>query len=158
MVNCREHCYIHPRTEAFRRDIQDVRRYPALLWEDLSKVPEPYLQISLYRKDGIKKSAPMIASRWGNKAQVVVSGEHWMDITALGVSKGSCLKELMDRAGFSRSQCMAMGDSFNDIEMLETAGISYAMSWSDPQVIDHSKAVTDDAVGQMEKLIENCQN
>ena len=158
LVNCREHCYIHPRTEAFRRDIQDVRRYPALLWEDLSKVPEPYLQISLYRKDGIKKSAPMIASRWGNKAQVVVSGEHWMDITALGVSKGSCLKELMDRAGFSRSQCMAMGDSFNDIEMLETAGISYAMSWSDPQVIDHSKAVTDDAVGQMEKLIENRQN
>lgn len=152
LVNCRVHCYIHPRTEAFRRNIQDVRRYPALVWDNLSHVPEPYLQISLYREDGIDKSAPLIAQHWSGQAQVVVSGEHWMDITALGVSKGFCLEELMSRTGIRSGQCMAMGDSFNDTEMLKTAGTSFAMAWSDPQVIRCATAVTGDAVGEMEKL------
>lgn len=50
------------------------------------------------------------------------SGEDFLDINAGGVSKGSAVSELAQRYGFSLEHTLAMGDNFNDYEMLCRVG------------------------------------
>ncbi|WP_292517101.1 phosphoglycolate phosphatase [Methanoculleus sp.] len=48
-------------------------------------------------------------------------------LQALGVNKGTALRELAGDMGIRPAEMMAIGDSENDIEMLETAGIGVAV-------------------------------
>ena len=59
--------------------------------------------------------------------RAVSSGYGCIDILQDGIHKAWGLKELLKRWNLKPEQIMAFGDSENDIEMLELAGISYAM-------------------------------
>lgn len=59
--------------------------------------------------------------------RAVSSGYGCIDILQDGIHKAWGLEELLKRWGLKPEQIMAFGDSENDIEMLELAGISYAM-------------------------------
>jgi hydroxymethylpyrimidine pyrophosphatase-like HAD family hydrolase len=45
-----------------------------------------------------------------------------LDLLPLGVSKGWALERLAGRLGISKSETMAIGDNWNDVDMLEWAG------------------------------------
>jgi hypothetical protein len=45
-----------------------------------------------------------------------------LDLLPMGVSKGAALKKLAARLGVEREEVMAIGDNWNDVEMLEWAG------------------------------------
>ena len=51
-----------------------------------------------------------------------------LEINAKNAGKGMALLRLAKRLGIRNSQIMACGDSGNDIEMLQSVGISVAMS------------------------------
>ena len=59
--------------------------------------------------------------------RAVSSGYGCIDILQDGIHKARGLVELLKRWNLKPEQIMAFGDSENDIEMLELAGISYAM-------------------------------
>ena len=59
--------------------------------------------------------------------RAVSSGYGCIDILQDGIHKAWGLEELLRRWDLKPEQIMAFGDSENDIEMLELAGISYAM-------------------------------
>ena len=59
--------------------------------------------------------------------RAVSSGYGCIDILQDGIHKAWGLVELLKRWNLKAEQIMAFGDSENDIEMLELAGISYAM-------------------------------
>lgn len=50
-----------------------------------------------------------------------------VEVNRAGVNKGTALLALAERLGIARDAVMAMGDSDNDIAMLEAAGVSVAM-------------------------------
>ena len=50
-----------------------------------------------------------------------------LDILNRGCSKGHALRRWAEKHGISREQVMAIGDNFNDLEMLEFAGLSFVM-------------------------------
>ena len=50
-----------------------------------------------------------------------------LDILNRECSKGHALKRLTEQEGISREQVMAIGDNFNDLEMLEFAGLPVVM-------------------------------
>ena len=50
-----------------------------------------------------------------------------LDILPRGVSKGCALEDLAGRLGVSRSETMAIGDNWNDVDMLEWAGQAIVM-------------------------------
>ena len=64
----------------------------------------------------------------GDLMDVVGSGEGYFDVVCPGVSKASGLRCLMDRWGVLPEECVAFGDSDNDLQMLELAGCGYAMA------------------------------
>jgi len=50
-----------------------------------------------------------------------------VDVLPLGVSKGHALTRWATAHGISKNQIMAVGDNFNDVEMLEAAGHPFIM-------------------------------
>ncbi len=57
----------------------------------------------------------------------VTSGFGFVDLIIPGSHKASGLKRLMDRWHIQPSQCVAVGDSSNDLEMLKLVGYPFAM-------------------------------
>ena len=51
-----------------------------------------------------------------------------LDVLRYGCSKGSALARWAARLGIPRSQVMAIGDNYNDVEMLEFAGLPFVMA------------------------------
>ena len=66
--------------------------------------------------------------------RAVSSGYGCIDILQDGIHKAWGLVELLKRWNLKPEQIMAFGDSENDIEMLELAGISYAMENAEERV------------------------
>ena len=68
--------------------------------------------------------------------------ELWaVDFTRSGVNKGSALRILCDMSGIAPSQTIAVGDSFNDAPLLETAGLGIAMGNAPQEVRDAARYV-----------------
>jgi Cof subfamily protein (haloacid dehalogenase superfamily) len=57
-----------------------------------------------------------------------------LDVLARGVTKGAALSEWTHRRGIAREQVMAIGDNWNDREMLEFAGVPVVMGNSVPEL------------------------
>ena len=66
--------------------------------------------------------------------RAVSSGYGCIDILQDGIHKAWGLEELLKRWNLKPEQIIAFGDSENDIEMLELAGISYAMENAEDRV------------------------
>ena len=68
-----------------------------------------------------------------------------VDFTRRGINKGAGLRALCDLLEIDPSQTVAVGDSFNDIPLLETAGVGIAMGGSPAEV----QRVADHTVGDV---------
>jgi HAD superfamily hydrolase (TIGR01484 family) len=67
----------------------------------------------------------------------------WLDLAPQGVSKASGLELVCARLDIAQEDVLAVGDGFNDVEMLGWAGRGVAMG----QAPDHVQAVADDVTG-----------
>jgi len=66
----------------------------------------------------------------------------WLDLAPLGVSKASGLDWVADRLGVDSADVLAVGDGFNDVEMLRWAGRGVAMGHAPDALKDAADAVT----------------
>ena len=57
---------------------------------------------------------------------VSYSSNRYMEFNALGVDKGAGLKNLAQKLGCSIEETIAVGDNYNDLTMLDMAGLSVA--------------------------------
>ena len=67
-----------------------------------------------------------------------------LECTPRGVTKGSGLADLCRVLGISIGQAIGVGDAFNDVPMLEMAGLGVAMGNSNKEALDAADAVVDD--------------
>lgn len=61
------------------------------------------------------------------KTEYVARDLCFLDILSASCSKGAAVSRFADRFGIDRAEIMAIGDNFNDIEMLEVAGYPVVM-------------------------------
>ena len=102
---------------------------------DLLALDEPAVKIAVHDFSEVEDSvAPALAFLSGSH-QVVVSGEHWVDVMAPGVDKGTALRWLQTDLGVSRAQTVVFGDYPNDLGMLAEAELSFAMANAHPDVL-----------------------
>jgi hydroxymethylpyrimidine pyrophosphatase-like HAD family hydrolase len=73
------------------------------------------------------------------RASLARSEPEYLEIMAPGVNKGAALRALADYFEIATDEIVAVGDSDNDREMLETAGIGVALA----NARDSTKAVAD---------------
>jgi Cof subfamily protein (haloacid dehalogenase superfamily) len=71
--------------------------------------------------------APLARARFAGRADVTVSHPHFIEFVAPGVSKGRAVRWLTRRLGVDLGAVLAIGDQWNDIEMLAEVGHGTAM-------------------------------
>ena len=55
------------------------------------------------------------------------SHTNFLEVLASGINKGSALEWICNQKGINRDEVIAFGDNYNDIEMIEYAGVGVAM-------------------------------
>ncbi|MCL2854072.1 MAG: Cof-type HAD-IIB family hydrolase [Defluviitaleaceae bacterium] len=73
----------------------------------------------------------------GDAAEVFFSSEYLLEIGSPRASKGIALQWLCEKLGIDVAETMAMGDNYNDLTMLETAGMGVAVA----NGVDAAKAI-----------------
>ena len=100
-----------------------------------------------------------IAAATNYDVEIAYSSDMFMEINAKGVDKGIALEKVCKHYGFDISEAMAIGDNYNDVAMLEAAGLSVAVANAHLQVkdvADHVTSATNEqgAVGEaIEKFV-----
>jgi len=84
--------------------------------------------------DGELLKSSLLASLEG-RADVVFSSEYILEVGPLAASKGNALKWLCAKKGISLDQVIAIGDNYNDLTMIEAAGMGVAVA----NAVDHLK-------------------
>ena len=77
---------------------------------------------------------PEARAHFAGRAEVTVSHPEFLEFLAPGVSKGAAVRWLARRLGIPLEQTMAIGDQFNDLEMIEDVGHGVAMPSAPPEV------------------------
>lgn len=72
----------------------------------------------------------------------------WMDIGPQGVNKATMLAELCTRLDLNPARTLVIGDSWNDLEMLQWAGTGVAMGSAPESVMRAADAVTSAEPGE----------
>jgi Cof subfamily protein (haloacid dehalogenase superfamily) len=94
-----------------------------------------------------------LRERLRGHARVTASSRSWMDVVHPTVSKGDGMARVADYLGISQGETLAIGDSDNDVEMIEWAGLGVAMqdampaalavaNWVAPAVEEDGAALT----------------
>jgi Cof subfamily protein (haloacid dehalogenase superfamily) len=78
--------------------------------------------------------APLAQRQFAGRAAVTISHPRFLEFTAPGVSKGRAIRWLARRLGISLGAVLAIGDQWNDIEMLAEVGHGTAMPTAPAQV------------------------
>ena len=65
-----------------------------------------------------------------------------LELTSKTATKSNALLRLAGILGISQEETMAIGDSFNDLDMLEAAGISVAMGKAEPEIKETADLIT----------------
>ena len=71
--------------------------------------------------------------------QVVVSGEHWVDVMHADMTRASPYAALQDELGVTAAQTVVFGDYLNDVEMIDAADLSFAMANAHPEVLARAR-------------------
>lgn len=156
-VSREDACFIENNDAAFVNHIVNVMKNTTQVVEDIRTVGGPILKIAICNmNDGphiIDKYLKHLQDMFGSEIKVVTSGNIWIDFIAPGTNKGAALKNLIDRLGIKPEECMAFGDQYNDVEMLQFVGTSYAMSNAAPGISYYSTYVTDSVDEVLEDLL-----
>jgi len=75
-----------------------------------------------------------LSERFDGRLSVVRSHDLFVEVTSPIVSKGAALAFVAERFGVSREEVIAVGDSGNDVSMVEWAGLGVAMANATPDV------------------------
>lgn len=91
--------------------------------------------------------------------RVVSGGFNNLEFTRYDVNKGAALRTLCDYMGIDIADTMAVGDTENDIDIIDAAGVGVAMGNAMPEVKAHADLValpnTEDGVGVLiEELLK----
>lgn len=92
------------------------------------------LKITIYGAiDGMEKAQAEL-EQYSAGFNMTTAGEDDIEITPLGVNKGSALREIADVTGIPLKHFMVIGDSPNDLPMFEEAGLAVAVENAMPEV------------------------
>ena len=135
VVLCGKHSAYTESTSAAA--LQEIKNYyhSLVLTDDLLTVDDEFIKVAVLNFNSTEQHVyPVVAPRFSDSHQVVISGEIWLDFMHKDASKGAALKKLQKIFNFNSAQSMSFGDFFNDVEMLKECYHSYAMANAHPEI------------------------
>lgn len=132
--------YLQPKSEEYLHRMKNIVKNNVTVVEDIMKVEEPFLKISVCRLEGIGEVAEHFHRTFGHRAKATVSGFAWLDFTAENVNKGTALTALQQKLNITPEETMVFGDNYNDLDMFSCAAESYVMESAVPEVKAYARA------------------
>lgn len=139
LLSGKDVCYLEPKQQAYVDHMKYVIGNDIEVVPDIMKVTEPFYKISVCDFNGIENCDEYFIRKFSSEANVVTSGNIWLDLMDPHTSKGAALAALAENLGFTAANCAAFGDHYNDVEMLKYVGESYAMENAQPGIADLCK-------------------
>ena len=133
---------IKPKSQEYYYRMTKVVNYHTTLVDKFTDIDEDILKIAVCDMTGIKNSKEHFINKWSDKASVLVSGELYLDLMDTNVNKGRGIEQVQQYFGLKPEQCMAFGDNYNDIAMLDKVYYSYVMEKAVEDVKKHGRFVT----------------
>ena len=93
--------------------------------------------------DVIDRYQKIFIQKYHECFDVFKSCPFFLEVMPLGVNKGACMPFLLNRLGLSREQLIACGDSYNDMTMIEYAGLGVCMENGEDEVKKIADVVTE---------------
>jgi len=115
-----------------------------LILEQLEQLPEPILKATLY---GAEKEIDRLYSELQHqlipyKVQCFRSGPYFIDVMNKQSTKGTALKSLTEYLNISSNSVIAIGNYYNDIDMIRFAGMGVAMENAPEEVKQAADFIT----------------
>ncbi|MEU2052164.1 Cof-type HAD-IIB family hydrolase [Streptomyces bungoensis] len=130
--------YVERTDEAF---LAEVRRYYVehRVVPDVTAVEDEVIKVALFDFGSAEHTTAPALAAVAATHQVVVSGEHWVDVMNRTANKGTALRGLQRELGITPAETMVFGDYLNDLEMLDAADWSFAMANAHPEVLRRAR-------------------
>lgn len=130
-----------PRTKTYQRIVASTKRVADMDALEAEKIP--VYKLFLYSED-IGMLSELKQKLEKNRGIAVASSFPTnLEITDVRAQKGPVLKEYIESLGYTMDEVMALGDSLNDLSMLEMDfGATVAMANADPEVKKAAKYIT----------------
>lgn len=110
-------------------------------WQQQNSGPNKILITG--NKELVKETELQLAEKYRGHLNVYPSQPGYLEIMDLQASKKSAVEFLIDRFGISREETIAMGDNYNDKDMIEFAGMGVAMGNAPDEIKAIANYVTD---------------
>ncbi len=135
------------RVAVYERWIQDyeaITHCRAVVCGDAFYTPQgkPNKLLSRGEHDELVRRRQLIEEAMPGRFTILFSDPTFLEIMPLGVNKGTGLHRLGELFHVSAGEIMAVGDSPNDLDMLEAAGFSVAMGNAPAQIKAAADVVT----------------
>lgn len=109
---------------------------------DITRLAQPMVKLTLFGPPAVMDQAERDLPLLRCPLSIIRSGDRFIDVMHPEASKGAALRQLAAQMGLDRSQIMAIGNYYNDVEMIEFAGFGIAMANSPDDVKRRADAVT----------------
>ena len=155
LVSREDSCFIEDSSPEFVDHIVNVMKNTTRIVDDVRTLKGPFLKIATANmvSHDVSSYLKHLQNTYSPALKVVTSGNIWIDFIVPGYNKGTALQKLMDLFHIKPEECMAFGDQYNDIEMLELVGQGYAMSNAAPGIAGHAAYVTDSVEEVLEDVL-----
>lgn len=90
----------------------------------------------------LEKIEPILAEKYSNKANIFRSEPFFLEVLPLKIEKAYCLSKLLPILGIDREEMVCCGDSYNDITMIQYAGLGVSMENGKKPVKDVADYIT----------------
>ena len=75
----------------------------------------------------LREVEPVLKAKLGDELDIFLSAPWFLDVMPKGVNKGRGVRYLAQRLGIGMDEVIACGDSYNDLSMVQAAGLGVAM-------------------------------
>ena len=127
-VYVRDHCYVQEMTDAVRQSEQLLKMRAELVTSLIRDIHEPPTKIVVTGDaELISGVAAMVDNHFNGAIAAMQTYDYLCEIGHPDGSKGAALGHLAQSLGVSREEIVAVGDSPNDVDMIQWAGLGVAM-------------------------------
>lgn len=129
-IYTKDKLYVYRLSESEAKRIREQKVECTIMEEDTMDFlkDEPISKILFQNTDVpyLMSLEPQMKHIWEGECAVSYSSNRYMEFNKIGVDKGVGLKRLAALLGIDISECIAVGDNYNDMSMLKVAGLSVA--------------------------------
>ena len=124
---------------------EDITGLPLNIVDDFKKsVTAPVVEVLMLENgEKLVHVEKKLQEELRGELSVMRSKPYFLEFTEYGVTKGTSLKQLIHKLGITKDQVIAVGDSYNDLAMIQFAGLGVAMGNAPDDIKQAADHVTD---------------